>query len=140
MVVLFVRCGVVRWLWMCVVLLVVGSVGRLCVWCCVGCAWCCWLCVLVVRGGVGCSWRCWLCVVVLAVRGCGCGLANQMCAVVLLPLVHIVQPTRLLSISYAVFCLKKKKRHSVASGCAYSILYQQIQLHLVTSYHSLAGC
>src|SRR5678816_4873644 len=27
-----------------------------------------------------------------------------------LPLIHISEPTRLLSISYAVFCLKKKKK------------------------------
>src|SRR5678815_297379 len=35
--------------------------------------------------------------------------------VLLLSLIHISEPTRLLSISYAVFCLKKKKtspRHS----------------------------
>ena len=28
-----------------------------------------------------------------------------------LSLIHISEPTRLLSISYAVFCLKKKKKH-----------------------------
>src|SRR5678815_3937384 len=31
------------------------------------------------------------------------------CAVLILSLIHISEPTRLLSISYAVFCLKKKK-------------------------------
>src|SRR5674536_274536 len=31
---------------------------------------------------------------------------------VVLSLIHISEPTRLLSISYAVFCLKKKKQHS----------------------------
>eukprot|EP00658_Telonema_sp_P-2_P039638 TRINITY_DN28325_c0_g1_i1.p1 TRINITY_DN28325_c0_g1~~TRINITY_DN28325_c0_g1_i1.p1 ORF type:complete len:101 (-),score=38.40 TRINITY_DN28325_c0_g1_i1:44-346(-) len=30
-----------------------------------------------------------------------------------LSLIHISEPTRLLSISYAVFCLKKKKKKSV---------------------------
>eukprot|EP00658_Telonema_sp_P-2_P070279 TRINITY_DN59843_c0_g1_i1.p1 TRINITY_DN59843_c0_g1~~TRINITY_DN59843_c0_g1_i1.p1 ORF type:complete len:174 (+),score=31.75 TRINITY_DN59843_c0_g1_i1:310-831(+) len=30
-----------------------------------------------------------------------------------LSLIHISEPTRLLSISYAVFCLKKKKQHNV---------------------------
>eukprot|EP00658_Telonema_sp_P-2_P003209 TRINITY_DN11178_c0_g1_i3.p1 TRINITY_DN11178_c0_g1~~TRINITY_DN11178_c0_g1_i3.p1 ORF type:complete len:401 (-),score=75.96 TRINITY_DN11178_c0_g1_i3:75-1277(-) len=30
----------------------------------------------------------------------------------LLSLIHITEPTRLLSISYAVFCLKKKKKHT----------------------------
>eukprot|EP00658_Telonema_sp_P-2_P027813 TRINITY_DN2141_c0_g1_i21.p2 TRINITY_DN2141_c0_g1~~TRINITY_DN2141_c0_g1_i21.p2 ORF type:complete len:138 (+),score=25.56 TRINITY_DN2141_c0_g1_i21:991-1404(+) len=29
-----------------------------------------------------------------------------------LSLIHISEPTRLLSISYAVFCLKKKKKHN----------------------------
>eukprot|EP00658_Telonema_sp_P-2_P043592 TRINITY_DN31517_c0_g1_i1.p1 TRINITY_DN31517_c0_g1~~TRINITY_DN31517_c0_g1_i1.p1 ORF type:complete len:126 (-),score=12.30 TRINITY_DN31517_c0_g1_i1:12-389(-) len=29
-----------------------------------------------------------------------------------LSLIHISEPTRLLSISYAVFCLKKKKKHT----------------------------
>eukprot|EP00658_Telonema_sp_P-2_P069602 TRINITY_DN5891_c0_g1_i1.p1 TRINITY_DN5891_c0_g1~~TRINITY_DN5891_c0_g1_i1.p1 ORF type:complete len:138 (+),score=28.94 TRINITY_DN5891_c0_g1_i1:1-414(+) len=29
----------------------------------------------------------------------------------ILSLIHISEPTRLLSISYAVFCLKKKKKH-----------------------------
>eukprot|EP00658_Telonema_sp_P-2_P012445 TRINITY_DN14736_c0_g1_i8.p1 TRINITY_DN14736_c0_g1~~TRINITY_DN14736_c0_g1_i8.p1 ORF type:complete len:109 (+),score=18.37 TRINITY_DN14736_c0_g1_i8:271-597(+) len=32
------------------------------------------------------------------------------CSVVPLSLIHISEPTRLLSISYAVFCLKKKKK------------------------------
>src|SRR5665254_20871 len=39
------------------------------------------------------------------------------CASWLMPdlsLIHISEPTRLLSISYAVFCLKKKKKHDVA--------------------------
>eukprot|EP00658_Telonema_sp_P-2_P076654 TRINITY_DN6750_c0_g1_i12.p1 TRINITY_DN6750_c0_g1~~TRINITY_DN6750_c0_g1_i12.p1 ORF type:complete len:120 (-),score=21.42 TRINITY_DN6750_c0_g1_i12:110-469(-) len=30
-----------------------------------------------------------------------------------LSLIHISEPTRLLSISYAVFCLKKKKKHKL---------------------------
>eukprot|EP00658_Telonema_sp_P-2_P072239 TRINITY_DN61404_c0_g1_i1.p2 TRINITY_DN61404_c0_g1~~TRINITY_DN61404_c0_g1_i1.p2 ORF type:complete len:127 (+),score=33.75 TRINITY_DN61404_c0_g1_i1:109-489(+) len=34
-------------------------------------------------------------------------------APVLLSLIHISEPTRLLSISYAVFCLKKKKKTKV---------------------------
>ena len=34
-------------------------------------------------------------------------------AVVLLSLIHISEPTRLLSISYAVFCLKKKKQQTI---------------------------
>ena len=32
------------------------------------------------------------------------------CAIIHLSLIHISEPTRLLSISYAVFCLKKKNR------------------------------
>ena len=32
-----------------------------------------------------------------------------------LSLIHISEPTRLLSISYAVFCLKKKKKNRVSS-------------------------
>eukprot|EP00658_Telonema_sp_P-2_P075807 TRINITY_DN6557_c0_g1_i4.p1 TRINITY_DN6557_c0_g1~~TRINITY_DN6557_c0_g1_i4.p1 ORF type:complete len:107 (+),score=11.60 TRINITY_DN6557_c0_g1_i4:690-1010(+) len=32
-------------------------------------------------------------------------------AIVALSLIHISEPTRLLSISYAVFCLKKKKKN-----------------------------
>ncbi len=55
--------------------------------------------------GAGC-WRlgvgCW----VFSVGSCG--LAGEGW-VVRLPLIHISEPTRLLSISYAVFCLKKKK-------------------------------
>eukprot|EP00658_Telonema_sp_P-2_P024335 TRINITY_DN19770_c0_g1_i1.p2 TRINITY_DN19770_c0_g1~~TRINITY_DN19770_c0_g1_i1.p2 ORF type:complete len:127 (+),score=29.58 TRINITY_DN19770_c0_g1_i1:577-957(+) len=37
----------------------------------------------------------------------------------LLSLIHISEPTRLLSISYAVFCLKKKKnmKHRILSDC-----------------------
>ena len=34
-----------------------------------------------------------------------------------LSLIHISEPTRLLSISYAVFCLKKKKMNSKANAC-----------------------
>ena len=34
---------------------------------------------------------------------------NMPVAGILLSLIHISEPTRLLSISYAVFCLKKKK-------------------------------
>ena len=36
------------------------------------------------------------------------GLAHKRLAVIDLSLIHISEPTRLLSISYAVFCLKKK--------------------------------
>eukprot|EP00658_Telonema_sp_P-2_P072808 TRINITY_DN61904_c0_g1_i1.p2 TRINITY_DN61904_c0_g1~~TRINITY_DN61904_c0_g1_i1.p2 ORF type:complete len:131 (+),score=49.83 TRINITY_DN61904_c0_g1_i1:2-394(+) len=36
-----------------------------------------------------------------------CALGSQVC----LSLIHISEPTRLLSISYAVFCLKKKNTH-----------------------------
>src|SRR5665254_21578 len=35
---------------------------------------------------------------------------------VVLSLIHISEPTRLLSISYAVFCLKKKNRHDLGGG------------------------
>src|SRR5678816_4717961 len=41
-----------------------------------------------------------------AVRACGYSLASS---IQYLSLIHISEPTRLLSISYAVFCLKKKK-------------------------------
>eukprot|EP00658_Telonema_sp_P-2_P072164 TRINITY_DN61348_c0_g1_i1.p1 TRINITY_DN61348_c0_g1~~TRINITY_DN61348_c0_g1_i1.p1 ORF type:complete len:103 (-),score=23.58 TRINITY_DN61348_c0_g1_i1:71-379(-) len=34
-----------------------------------------------------------------------------------LSLIHISEPTRLLSISYAVFCLKKKKKEIARSVC-----------------------
>src|SRR5678815_5267952 len=34
------------------------------------------------------------------------------CPIVILSLIHISEPTRLLSISYAVFCLKKKKKQN----------------------------
>eukprot|EP00658_Telonema_sp_P-2_P067974 TRINITY_DN5690_c0_g1_i1.p1 TRINITY_DN5690_c0_g1~~TRINITY_DN5690_c0_g1_i1.p1 ORF type:complete len:507 (-),score=120.50 TRINITY_DN5690_c0_g1_i1:98-1618(-) len=37
--------------------------------------------------------------------------------VVFLSLIHISEPTRLLSISYAVFCLKKKKKKSHITNC-----------------------
>src|SRR5678815_5968538 len=40
-------------------------------------------------------------------ESCGSG-RNQSC--IQLSLIHISEPTRLLSISYAVFCLKKKKK------------------------------
>src|SRR5678815_4207938 len=40
-------------------------------------------------------------------RGCGCA---ELAAAMNLSLIHISEPTRLLSISYAVFCLKKKKK------------------------------
>ena len=42
--------------------------------------------------------------------------------VVALSLIHISEPTRLLSISYAVFCLTKKKTHSSTSYFMSSIL------------------
>src|SRR5678815_2884745 len=35
---------------------------------------------------------------------------NELDAIVNISLIHISEPTRLLSISYAVFCLKKKKK------------------------------
>src|SRR5678816_1293245 len=35
---------------------------------------------------------------------------HHLCAHYILSLIHISEPTRLLSISYAVFCLKKKKK------------------------------
>ncbi|KQI10892.1 hypothetical protein K777_09700, partial [Campylobacter coli CVM 41970] len=35
---------------------------------------------------------------------------DEFCKVMDLSLIHISEPTRLLSISYAVFCLKKKKK------------------------------
>ena len=43
--------------------------------------------------------------------GAGSGIA--LCRRYLLSLIHISEPTRLLSISYAVFCLKKKKPHRI---------------------------
>src|SRR5678816_3901263 len=43
---------------------------------------------------------------------------SEMGTVPLLSLIHISEPTRLLSISYAVFCLKKKKKEIQSSvGC-----------------------
>eukprot|EP00658_Telonema_sp_P-2_P067425 TRINITY_DN56337_c0_g1_i2.p1 TRINITY_DN56337_c0_g1~~TRINITY_DN56337_c0_g1_i2.p1 ORF type:complete len:120 (+),score=14.33 TRINITY_DN56337_c0_g1_i2:151-510(+) len=46
-----------------------------------------------------------------AVVGKGTTTAFSIGTVVGLSLIHISEPTRLLSISYAVFCLKKKKIH-----------------------------
>src|SRR5664279_3847041 len=50
-------------------------------------------------------------------RGCGCGHGkrcwpgwmNESCSTGKLSLIHISEPTRRTPISYAVFCLKKKK-------------------------------
>eukprot|EP00658_Telonema_sp_P-2_P018065 TRINITY_DN17072_c0_g1_i3.p2 TRINITY_DN17072_c0_g1~~TRINITY_DN17072_c0_g1_i3.p2 ORF type:complete len:131 (+),score=20.20 TRINITY_DN17072_c0_g1_i3:238-630(+) len=38
-----------------------------------------------------------------------------------LSLIHISEPTRLLSISYAVFCLKKKKKHQPHTHAKFTI-------------------
>ena len=50
---------------------------------------------------------------VIAAAGAGCRTAaadlHPHAAEETLSLIHISEPTRLLSISYAVFCLKKKK-------------------------------
>src|SRR5674536_398062 len=43
-------------------------------------------------------------------RGCLAGRGGGRPPTSLLSLIHISEPTRLLSISYAVFCLKKKKK------------------------------
>eukprot|EP00658_Telonema_sp_P-2_P010674 TRINITY_DN1402_c0_g1_i9.p2 TRINITY_DN1402_c0_g1~~TRINITY_DN1402_c0_g1_i9.p2 ORF type:complete len:140 (+),score=6.92 TRINITY_DN1402_c0_g1_i9:1352-1771(+) len=62
-------------------------------------------------GGPFVSW-----VVVLYFPNKPCGLTELNCRLLLLrttfylSLIHISEPTRLLSISYAVFCLKKKKK------------------------------
>eukprot|EP00658_Telonema_sp_P-2_P033734 TRINITY_DN24704_c0_g1_i1.p1 TRINITY_DN24704_c0_g1~~TRINITY_DN24704_c0_g1_i1.p1 ORF type:complete len:158 (-),score=6.33 TRINITY_DN24704_c0_g1_i1:45-518(-) len=51
--------------------------------------------------------------VVVLGRGCTVGLGGDggdAGTTLVLSLIHISEPTRLLSISYAVFCLKKKKR------------------------------
>ena len=40
----------------------------------------------------------------------GLEILSQCDAILLLSLIHISEPTRLLSISYAVFCLKKKNK------------------------------
>ena len=40
----------------------------------------------------------------------------------ILSLIHISEPTRLLSISYAVFCLTKKKKHTTHNTRTSSIL------------------
>eukprot|EP00658_Telonema_sp_P-2_P085772 TRINITY_DN9850_c0_g1_i3.p1 TRINITY_DN9850_c0_g1~~TRINITY_DN9850_c0_g1_i3.p1 ORF type:complete len:234 (+),score=24.61 TRINITY_DN9850_c0_g1_i3:132-833(+) len=47
-----------------------------------------------------------------------------------LSLIHISEPTRLLSISYAVFCLKKKKTKS-----AFLILYRYTTLNIYTVHY-----
>ncbi len=44
---------------------------------------------------------------------------------VVLSLIHISEPTRLLSISYAVFCLKKKKRKTAVSS---------VEVYVVVAY------
>src|SRR5674536_142868 len=50
----------------------------------------------------------------------------QYCPVPLLSLIHISEPTRLLSISYAVFCLKKKKSHLTKAGGAIRSPYAEV--------------
>eukprot|EP00658_Telonema_sp_P-2_P005654 TRINITY_DN12128_c0_g1_i2.p1 TRINITY_DN12128_c0_g1~~TRINITY_DN12128_c0_g1_i2.p1 ORF type:complete len:217 (-),score=34.96 TRINITY_DN12128_c0_g1_i2:45-695(-) len=44
-----------------------------------------------------------------------------------LSLIHISEPTRLLSISYAVFCLKKKKKTTTHLECCYTV-HQYIKI------------
>eukprot|EP00658_Telonema_sp_P-2_P017185 TRINITY_DN16649_c0_g1_i2.p1 TRINITY_DN16649_c0_g1~~TRINITY_DN16649_c0_g1_i2.p1 ORF type:complete len:144 (+),score=30.91 TRINITY_DN16649_c0_g1_i2:96-527(+) len=46
--------------------------------------------------------------------------------ILILSLIHISEPTRLLSISYAVFCLKKKKTY----------LYNTLQLYKINQYYN----
>ena len=41
------------------------------------------------------------------------GADSRVRGILLLSLIHISEPTRLLSISYAVFCLKKKNKNSM---------------------------
>ena len=51
-------------------------------------------------------------------------------AVVKLSLIHISEPTRRTPISYAVFCLKKKKRHNQKStSCVQSITHKTEGTH-----------
>ena len=45
-----------------------------------------------------------------------------------LSLIHISEPTRLLSISYAVFCLKKKKKHNTQTQSSVSIITHAIDV------------
>ena len=47
----------------------------------------------------------------------------------LLSLIHISEPTRLLSISYAVFCLKKKKNNKKTSQHSSEVTTQQAAQH-----------
>eukprot|EP00658_Telonema_sp_P-2_P064318 TRINITY_DN5325_c0_g1_i1.p1 TRINITY_DN5325_c0_g1~~TRINITY_DN5325_c0_g1_i1.p1 ORF type:complete len:113 (-),score=31.46 TRINITY_DN5325_c0_g1_i1:70-408(-) len=47
-------------------------------------------------------------------------------AVFSLSLIHISEPTRLLSISYAVFCLKKKKKKKTKVGLSNKIKNKEI--------------
>eukprot|EP00658_Telonema_sp_P-2_P033473 TRINITY_DN24565_c0_g1_i1.p2 TRINITY_DN24565_c0_g1~~TRINITY_DN24565_c0_g1_i1.p2 ORF type:complete len:115 (+),score=36.05 TRINITY_DN24565_c0_g1_i1:171-515(+) len=42
---------------------------------------------------------------------------------IILSLIHISEPTRLLSISYAVFCLKKKKQKKTSIKSYYIYIY-----------------
>ena len=76
-----------------------------------------WVCVLCLRDGV--SWcltigsRCvvyttWVCVLCMRDGVSWCLTMGSRC-VVYLSLIHISEPTRHAQISYAVFCLKKKK-------------------------------
>ena len=48
--------------------------------------------------------------------------------VYILSLIHISEPTRLLSISYAVFCLKKKKK-KIQSTMYQSVSYTHLRPH-----------
>ena len=49
-----------------------------------------------------------------------------------LSLIHISEPTRLLSISYAVFCLKKKKHHNHLHNVISTLHHPNYLLHTST--------
>ena len=64
---------------------------------------------------------------------------DRVCAaLVALSLIHISEPTRLLSISYAVFCLKKKTTARQLTALAYSVARQTLQTKPV--YHNTRCC
>ena len=60
----------------------------------------------------------------------------QVMALQALSLIHISEPTRLLSISYAVFCLKKKK---LTTGHRHPSPYVRCKTEYHISYTSVAA-
>ena len=67
--------------------------------------------------------------VVALERGCAKAISSSLKPLVRLSLIHISEPTRLLSISYAVFCLKKKNTINKSA--------QSIAVHLTLNKYQI---